>query len=295
MVIHERVIGALAIDREVPNAFTPDDERVLTIAAAQASVALENARLYEDLQERARRLEQAYTELKEVDRLKDELVQNVSHELRTPLTFIKGYVELLLAGEMGDLTAGQRESLSIVADKTDLVSRLVADIMLLQQIEHESLRWSDIDLGQAARRALQSQEVTAAQAGLTLRAIVPPDLPLVRADRDRLNQVFDNLIGNAIKFSPNGGEITVQLLDTGEMVQVTVSDTGIGIPPDQLERIFERFYQVDGSVTRKYGGAGLGLTIVKRIVEAHGGRIWADSEPGHGSTFTFTLPKVKLT
>jgi len=295
MVVRERVIGALAIDKDVPNAFTPDDERVLTIAAAQASVALENARLYQDLQERARRLEQAYTELKEIDRLKDELVQNVSHELRTPLTFIKGYVELLLAGEMGDLTTGQRESLSIVADKTDLVSRLVADIMLLQQIEHESLRWSDIDLGQAARRALQSQEAAAAQAGLALRAIVPPDLPLVRADRDRLNQVFDNLIGNAIKFSPNGGEITIQLADAGEMVQVAISDTGIGIPPDQLERIFERFYQVDGSVTRKYGGAGLGLAIVRRIVEAHGGRIWANSELGRGSTFTFTLPKVKLT
>lgn len=293
MVVHERVIGALAIDKDTPNAFTPDDERVLTIAAAQASVALENARLYQDLQERARRLEQAYAELQEVDRLKDELVQNVSHELRTPLTFIKGYVELLLAGEMGDLTKEQRESLSIVADKTDMVSRLVADIMLLQQIEHESLRWTDIDLGQAARRALQSHEAAATQAGLTLRAIVPPDFPLVRADRDRLNQVFDNLLGNAIKFSPNGGEITIQLADAGEMVQVAISDTGIGIPPDQLERIFERFYQVDGSVTRKYGGAGLGLAIVKRIVEAHGGRIWANSELGRGSTFTFTLPKVK--
>ena len=294
LVIHERVIGALTLDKDVPNGFTPDDERVLTIAAAQASVALENARLYQDLQERARRLEQAYTELKEIDRLKDELVQNVSHELRTPLTFIKGYVELLLAGEMGAVNEQQRESLSIVAEKTNMVSRLVADIMMLQQIEQESLRSSDLDLAQIAWWSLQSHQDAASAAGIALNVIAPPDLALVHADRDRVNQILENLISNAIKFSPNGGAITVRLEEVGEMVQVSVSDTGIGIPSDQFERIFERFYQVDGSATRKFGGAGLGLAIVKRIVEAHGGRIWVESELGHGSTFSFTLPKSHL-
>ena len=122
----------------------------------------------------------------------------------------------------------------------------------------------------------------------------PTGLPLARADRDRVNQVLDNLIGNAIKFSPNGGCVTVRLSATDGMVQVSVSDSGIGIPADQLDRIFERFYQVDGSATRKFGGAGLGLTIVKRIVEAHGGRIWAESQVGHGSTFSFTLPRVQI-
>jgi signal transduction histidine kinase len=293
LVVHERVIGALAIDQDVPNAFTPDDERVLIIAAAQAAVAIENARLYQDLQERARRLEQAYTELKEVDRIKDELVQNVSHELRTPLTFIKGYVELLLANEMGPLNKQQHEGLSIVADKTTTVARLVSDIMLLQQIEQESLRLSEVNLAELVQGTLQGLQVTTANAQVKLHANIPPDLALVRVDRDRVNQVFDNLLSNAIKFSPNGGEITVRLQDTGEMVQASVSDTGIGIPADQLDRIFERFYQVDGSATRKFGGAGLGLAIVQRIIEAHGGRIWVESELGRGSTFSFTLPKAK--
>jgi signal transduction histidine kinase len=293
LMVHERVIGALAVDQDVPHAFTLDDERLLTIAAAQAAVAIENARLYEDLKERALHLEKAYAELQEIDRLKDELVQNVSHELRTPLTFVKGYVEMLLDGDMGQINERQRESLSIVADKTDTIARLVSDIIFLQQIEHESLQLTELDLAQVVRRAVQSNQAVAEAAHIALESHFAPDLAPAHADRDRINQVLDNLIGNAIKFSPNGGTITVELEDAGAMLQASVSDTGIGISEDQIGRIFERFYQVDGSATRKFGGAGLGLAIVKRIVEAHGGRIWAKSQLGQGSTFFFTLPKAE--
>ena len=293
LIVHERVIGVLAIDQDVPDAFTPNDERLLAIVAAQAAVAIENARLYEALKERAQRLEQAYTELQAVDRVKDELVQNISHELRTPLTFIRGYVELLMDGEMGQINDQQRESLAIVADKTNTITRLVSDIIFLQQLEHESLQMADLDMVQVARRAIQGCQATASAMGIKLEVVAPTGLLLARADRDRVNQVLDNLLGNAIKFSPNGGRITVQLAAVDGMVQVSVSDTGIGIPADQLERIFDRFYQVDGSATRKFGGAGLGLTIVKRIVEAHGGRIWAESQVGRGSTFLFTLPQAQ--
>jgi len=292
LIVRDRVVGTLAVDKEEPDGFTPDDERLLTIAAAQAAVAIENARLYQELKERAARLEQAYAELQALDRLKDELVQNVSHELRTPLTFIKGYVELLCDGEMGQLNEQQRESLEIIAYKTGAITRLVSDILFLQQIERESLQLSDLDLVEVARQALHSIEPSAMLGGITLEMIAPSRLPLVRADYDRMNQVFDNLVGNAIKFSPDGGEVTVQMLESGSMVQVSVSDTGIGIPDEQKARIFERFYQVDGSATRKFGGAGLGLAIVKRIVESHGGRIWVDSQVGHGSTFSFTLPQA---
>lgn len=292
LIAHERVVGTLAVDKDVPDGFTPDDERLLTIAAAQAAVAIENARLYQELKERAARLERAYAELQALDQLKDELVQNVSHELRTPLTFIKGYVELLRDGEMGRLNEQQRESLEIVADKTSAITRLVSDILFLQQIERESLQLSDVDLVEVARRALHSIESSAALGGIALELVTPSGLPLVRADYDRINQVFDNLVGNAIKFSPNGGQVTMHLQEAGDMVQVSVSDTGIGIPTEQQARIFERFYQVDGSATRKFGGAGLGLAIVKRIVESHGGRIWVNSQVGHGSTFSFTLPRA---
>jgi len=291
LMVKDRVIGVLAIDQAVPDAFTNDDERMLTIAAAQAAVAIENAQLYADLKERARKLEQAYRELQEVDQLKDELVQNVSHELRTPLTFIKGYVELMLEEEMGPLNESQREGLSVVSSKTNALSRLVSDIIFLQQIERESLDLSWYDLGEMARLALQSCEVTATRAGISLRLAVSEQVPRILVDRDRVNQVFDNLLGNALKFSFKGGMITISVQDDSEVLKLGVTDTGAGIPPDKLERIFERFYQVDGSATRRFGGAGLGLAICRRIVEAHGGRIWAESEVGKGSTFYFTLPK----
>lgn len=293
MITKDRVIGTLSIDDTKVDAFTDDDGRLLSIAAAQAAVAIENAQLYEGLKERAEKLERAYNELKELDRLKSEFVQNVSHELRTPLTFVKAYVELLLDGTLGELNQRQREGLEIVAERTNTLTRLVRDIIALQQIERESLHLSTVNLGEIAQMALLGAEVTARQAGIVLKADIPPDLPLVPGDRDRLNQVFDNLLGNAIKFSPDGGEVTIRVWDAGDVVEASISDNGIGIPAGELEKIFERFYQVDGSTTRRFGGTGLGLAIVKRIVEAHGGRVWAESEQGRGSTFFFTLPKLE--
>ena len=293
LMVKDRVIGTLAIDQAVPDVFTQDDRRILTIAAAQAAAAIENAQLYTTLEERAAKLEQAYAELQEVDKLKDELVQNVSHELRTPLTFIKGYVELLLEEGMGLLNEGQRESLTIVADKANALTRLVSDIIYLQQVEWESLRFSAQDMREMARVALQSCEVAAVTAGIFLRLQAAEQLPTIPVDRDRVNQVFDNLLGNAIKFSPRGGTITIDVADAGDMLCVSVVDTGVGIPPDKLDKVFDRFYQVDGSATRRFGGAGLGLAIARRIVEAHGGRIWVESEVNHGSAFRFTLPKTQ--
>ena len=130
-------------------------------------------------------------------------------------------------------------------------------------------------------------------AGIFLRLQADADLPLIPVDRDRINQVFDNLLGNAIKFSPRGGTITIEVVNAGEMIRLSVLDTGVGIPIDKLDRVFDRFYQVDGSATRRFGGAGLGLAIARRIVEAHGGRIWVESEVGQGSAFRFTLPKTQ--
>jgi signal transduction histidine kinase len=287
-----RIIGTLSVDSEKPDAFSAADERLLAIAAAQAAIAIENARLYTSLEQRARNLAEAYAELQEVDRLRDEMVQNVSHELRTPLTFVKGYVELLLAGDAGPLTDMQKEYLDVVIEKTDTVTRLVSDIMFLQQADQVPKKTA-ISLAKLARRALQGCAATAEQAGLILVEDVPDDLPPVAGDAGRLQQVFDNLLGNAIKFSPDGGRITVSVRDVGETAQVSVSDEGVGIPKDQQERIFERFYQVDGSARRHFAGVGLGLTIAKRIVEAHGGEIWVESVPGNGSTFHFTIPKYQ--
>jgi signal transduction histidine kinase len=289
--IQQRVIGTLSVDSDQPNAFSEADERLLTIAATQAAIAIENARLYTSLEQRARNLTEVCAELQEADRLKDEMVQNVSHELRTPLTFVKGYVELLLAGDAGPLTDEQREYLEVVIERTDTVTRLVSDIMFLQQADQLPNKKSGISLVRLARRALQGCAAIADKARLTLVEDMPDSAPLVVGDEGRLLQVFDNLLGNAIKFSPEGGQITVAVEDEGPVARVSVSDQGIGIPKDQQERIFERFYQVDGSARRRFGGTGLGLAIAKRIVEAHGGEIWAESESGEGSTFFFTVPK----
>jgi GAF domain-containing protein len=294
LTVKDRVIGTLAIDQATPDAFEKEDERLLVIAAAQAAVAIENAQLYAALKERADKLEKAYKELQELDNLKDELVQNVSHELRTPLTFIKGYVELILEQDLGPLNPPQRESLAIVAEKTNALTRLVSDIIFLQQIERESLELAPHSLRDVARMALQACEVAMANAGITLRLETPDGVPPIAIDRDRINQVFDNLLGNAIKFSPRGGTITIRIEDAGDDWQLSVADTGVGIPADKLRKVFDRFYQVDGSATRRFGGAGLGLAIARRIVESHGGKIWVESDgvPGHGSRFVFTLPKT---
>jgi len=293
LIIKDKVIGTLGIDDVKPNAFSPADERFLTIVAAQAAAAIENAKLYESLKERAEALRKAYEEMKELNRLKTELAQNISHELRTPLTFIKGYVELLLDEAMGKLTEEQREALQIVSEKTDAITKLVEDIIVLQRAEMKALEMAPVSLAELARRAVQGAMVEAQRAGINFHLEIPPDLPLVMGDKDRLMQVFDNLISNAIKFSPNGGRVTIRLLEDGDYVRAEVADNGIGIPKDKLEKIFERFYQVDGSTTRRFKGAGLGLAIVKSIVEAHGGKVWAESELGKGSTFYFTIPKAK--
>jgi len=287
------VIGTLTVDSDQPDAFTEADERLLTIAADQVAPAIENARLYARLKQRTENLAEAYAELQEVNRLRDGIVRSVSHELRTPLTFVKGYVELLLAGDVGPLTDMQEEYLRIVADKTDVATRLVSDIMFMQRADQVPGDKLPVALVKLTRRALQGCAATAEQAGLTLVENLSDDLPPVDGDEGRLLQVFDNLLGNAIKFSPDGGQIVVTVEDAGPMVRVSISDQGVGIPEDQQGRIFEGFHQVDGSTQHRSGGAGLGLAIVKRIVEAHGGQVWVESEPGKGSKFYFTVPKYR--
>lgn len=290
-LIHKgQVIGTLNVDDDKPDAFSGDVGRLLTIAGAQAAAAITNAQLYKDVQERAQKLAQAHRELQESDRLKSEFIQNTSHELRTPLTFIKAYVELLLDDTLDPLTDRQRESLQIVSDWTNSLVQLVDGILTIQQVERGELDFGPVDLAEVAQACLQSAQAKARQAKLSLTQEWPLDLYPVRGDRARLEQVFVNLIGNAIKFSPPGGTITVRLRNGDGYVHADVIDEGIGIAPDQLTKIFGRFYQIDGSSTRRFGGTGLGLAIVQETVKAHGGTIIVDSKIGVGSTFSFTLP-----
>ncbi len=290
LITKNEPIGTLSIDDEKPNAFGPGEGRLLTIAAAQVSAAIENADLLRNLRDRAMQLERTLEELRQLHQHKTEFVQNLSHELRTPLTFVKGYVQLMLEGAMGEINLDMRRALSVVEQRTEGLIRLVNDIISLEKVEVGIINFQTISLADVAKNSVVGAAMTARKAGLRIEMEAPDDLPLVYADPDRLGQVFDNLLGNAIKFSPSGTAITVRLSRSGDFVHADVEDHGIGIPADKLDRIFDRFYQVDGSTTRRYGGTGLGLAIVKTIVESHGGRVVVESEVGVGTSFSFILP-----
>jgi signal transduction histidine kinase len=297
LIVRNKPLGTLSIDDVQPNAFD-EEVRLLTIAATQAAVAIENVSLYESLQKSYEDLEQAYEELRQLDKMKSELIQNVSHELRTPLTFIKGYVELLHEGEMGDLLPEQHSALNIVATKAEGLSRLVDDIISLQQAGREQMQFAPHSLAALGRLATQAAQVSAQEAGLVLRDEIQ-EVPWIMGDWRRLGQVFDNLIQNAIKFSEPGGQVVVRVrleesVSAGARpwVRVEVQDWGIGIAKEQQARIWDRFYQVDGTTTRRFGGTGLGLAIVKQIVEAHRGFVGVESELHMGSLFYFAIPAI---
>jgi K+-sensing histidine kinase KdpD len=294
LIVKDSLIGALSIDDHEPNAFGPSEGRLLTITAAQISTAIENIRLYDNLEQRAIELEMALEEVQETNRLKSEFVQNVSHELRTPLTFIRAYIELILEGELGDLSSLMKEKLEFISQKTYSVIHLVEDIVSLQKVESGNLRVDFIGPQQLINQAIQGATASAAQSNIKLVAESAPDLPTLHVDIDRIGQIFDNLIGNAIKFSQPDSEIKIAAELDGEAIKFSVQDHGAGIPPEALNKVFEKFYQVGRPTgSRRYKGSGLGLAIVKQIVEAHQGQVAVESQLNQGSTFFFWLPIYK--
>lgn len=284
------VIGVLNVESELPARFGPEDQSLLEAVADTVAIGLQNARLYCELRQYAAGLEAALEQLKELDRLKSEFIQNVSHELRSPIALIRGYADLLDAGELGPLRPEQREPVAIIARRTRMLAKMVEDITLILGAEARPLAREAVPLDDLAQAAVREFSLAAEEAGLTLKAEIASGLSPVSGEPIYLRRVLDNLIGNAIKFTPPGGNITVRLWQEDQRLKLQVSDTGIGIAPDQHERVFERFYQVDGSSRRRYGGVGLGLTLVKEVVSSLGGTIELESELGKGSTFTVALP-----
>jgi signal transduction histidine kinase len=287
----EDMLGVMTLARtRGEQSFTDHDVDLLTSFATQAALAIQIAELIDALRARAQSLQEAYDRLAEADRLKDELVQNISHELRTPLTFVKGYVELMLARELGPLTPLQLDSMQLMANKTDAIIRLVDDVVTLQALSTGGLARQKVDLSELARHAAGRLAPVAARAGVQLHCDLPVEPVVAEIDASRIGQVLDSLLSNAIKFSPDGGEVMVRVRRDGDEARFEVVDRGVGIAPEKLMRIFDRFYQADGSTTRRFGGVGLGLAIVKEIVELHGGVVEVESEEGQGSTFRVRLP-----
>ncbi len=236
------------------------------------------------------------TAQKELERMKSNFLSVVSHELRTPLHSIKGFVEIILMGKTGPVTELQEDFLKTVRTQTTSLQRMIDDLLEFSRMEagRVKLQLGEVSLPAMAQAVAVKLAPLAEEGGQQLRVELPDGLPEIDADRSRLEQVLTNLVENALKFTPAGGVIVVSGAQVGDRVRLSVADTGIGIPPDEQDRVFDRFYQVDGSERRAYRGTGLGLSICKHIVERHNGRIWVESDglPGHGSRFLVELPIV---
>ncbi len=282
----QRVLGCLVLARKTPGGFPAEVVGLLRTMAAQSALAIQNARLFRELEQKSRELEAA-------NRHKSEFLANMSHELRTPLNAIIGFSEVLLERMFGDVNPKQEEYLQDIVASGRHLLYLINDILDLSKVEagRMDLELTAFDLRLALENALTLIRERAARHGLSVGLHVEPGVGEIVGDERKVKQVLLNLLSNAVKFTPPGGRIDVRAGPVEGAVEVAVTDTGIGIAPEDQEAIFEEFRQVGADEARKREGTGLGLTLVRKLVELHGGRLRVESEPGRGSTFTFTLPR----
>lgn len=273
------------------------ERTVLDKAITEQIIALRNAlqdansRLEQRVKERTIELEKALQRLSELANLKSNFVANISHELRTPLTHLKGYLELLAMGDFGALLPEQQQALSVIQKATERLERLIEDLILFSMSERGqvSLEIKPFNIQQALQNTIANATQKAKNKDVKVTYEFDHELPLVEADQEMIKWVVDQLLDNAIKFTNNGGSVQLKVSRENGCVSVSVIDTGIGIPTNRIEEIFEPFHQLDSSSTRRYGGTGLGLSLVKNIIESHGSIIRVTSIEGKGSEFTFLL------
>ncbi|MBT4824948.1 GAF domain-containing protein [Candidatus Woesearchaeota archaeon] len=320
-----KVIGVLNLESRKYGAFKRF-QKPLEILTNQIAVAIENSRLYHEISlfnetlknevyMATKELVEKNKELERMDKLKSDFVSNVSHELRTPLTSIKGYAKLLADGRLGELPEKHLQCMNIVLEETDRLTRLINDVLDLAKLERGKIRYKKekVNLVTVGDNVINTLATLADDKDIKIHFNVSDDLPLVNASQDLIKQVFFNLIGNAIKFTPQKGNIYVDIVEESRQtnpnnqinqgnqilqsdqayLKVTVRDTGIGIPKEIIPKLFDKFYQVDSSMTREHGGTGLGLPISKHIIEIHKGEIYVESKVGKGSSFIFALPLRK--
>ncbi len=262
------------------------------IIQLRSALQAANRNLERRVEERTAELQKALERVSELSQLKANFISNISHELRTPLTHIKGYIELLVTESLGKITEEQRHALNISQQSTNRLEGLIEDLIMVSLASRGelSMQQGDVDIRRLANLAVKSHADAALARGVTLLAVVDENVPPVQADSQKIAWVLGQLIDNGIKFTSSGGRVVVSVKREGEnLVIVSVTDTGIGIPADHINDIFEPFHQLDGSTTRKYGGTGLGLSLVRQLVEAHGSMLEVQSTEGRGSTFKFPL------
>ena len=277
-------IGVVTLSRAEVRPFSDKEIELVSTFADQAAIAIENVRLFDEIQDKSRQLAEA-------SQHKSQFLANMSHELRTPLNAILGYTELIADGVYGPPSEKMIDVLKRLEGNGRHLLGLINDVLDLSKIEAGQLNLSlaDYSLKDVVQSVHSAVEALAKEKQIVLKVEVPPHLPAARGDERKLTQVLLNLVGNAIKFTDTG-EVAIKASAANGSFTVAVRDTGPGIAEAEQAKIFEEFQQADSSITKKKGGTGLGLAIAKRIVELHGGRIWVESSPGQGSTFSFTLP-----
>jgi signal transduction histidine kinase len=284
MVREGQLIGCLGVTRNQPGDFPADTIDLLRTFATQSALAIQNARLFQEIADKSRQLEAA-------SQHKSEFLANMSHELRTPLNAIIGFSEVLAQGMFGEVNDKQSEYLHDILESGRHLLSLINDILDLSKIEagRMELELAEFDLPQAIQNALTLVRERALRHGIALHHVIDDRVGDIRADERKVKQVLLNLLSNAIKFTPEGGRIEVRAASTDRMVEVSVTDSGVGIALEDQEAVFEEFRQV-GTADKKAEGTGLGLALSRKFIELHGGRISVTSQVGVGSTFTFTLP-----
>jgi signal transduction histidine kinase len=293
MVVGDQLLGVLAIYHQ--RALDRNTIELLTLFAQHAATAIQEAHLFHLATEQTARLGAVNAELQRANQHKAEFLANMSHELRTPLNSILGFSQLLIEGDGGVLTQDQRQDVDIIAQNGQHLLILINDLLDISKLEagKAQLHRGEVDVEPLILECVESVRSLAKTKKLEMTAAVSPEVGRVFADGPKLKQVLLNLLGNAIKFTESGS-VRISAERQGSELRVTVKDTGIGVPPEDRERIFESFQQGKSGISGKYQGTGLGLAISRRLVEMHGGRIWVKSAPGPGSTFTFTIPQRAL-
>jgi len=289
------LLGQALIDLNMIDRTILDQAVTEQIIQLRSALQTANRNLEQRVKARTAELQKALERLSELSQMKANFISNVSHELRTPLTHLKGYIELMITDSLGPVTEEQRHALEISQKSAARLEEMIDDLIMfsLTSKGELSIKQEATDVRRLANLAVKSAKEKAGDRDVTVHAAVDKDIPLAQADSQKISWVFSQLLDNGIKFTPAGGRVVLSIKrEAGNLVMITVTDTGIGIPPSRLEEIFEPFHQLDEASTRRYAGTGLGLSLVRQIIEAHGSMLDVQSTEGHGTTFRFPLLAV---
>jgi signal transduction histidine kinase len=287
-----RLLGQALLDLELLDQATLDQAVTEQILQLRSALEAANRNLEQRVQERTAELQEALQRLSELSQMKANFIANISHELRTPLTHLKGYLELLVTESLGRLSEEQQRALAVSQRASGKLENMIEDLIMfaLASRGEMSMKQEPIDIGRLVSLAVKTAAQKGEERGVMVTVAADNNLPLVQGDPQKIGWVIHQLLDNAVKFTPSGGHVLAHLNEEGaSLVMISITDSGIGIPSDRLQEIFEPFHQLDGSSTRRAGGTGLGLSLVRQIIEAHGSLLDVQSMEGKGTTFRFPL------